>query len=363
MSQKIAESGMSEPYEVTIATLRTLEALRGIGDETLEALIGRTQCIRVEPGHVLLKRDESNTRMFAIVSGLLRVDLQEDESAPIARLTRGDTVGEMSLLARNPASANVTAEQPSCLLVIDEETFFWLIGISHAFSVTLLVRLANRLRKNNEAVEANIVLRREFEQAALHDPLTGTHSRRWLDGALPRLFQRHRFSGEPLCLIVLDVDHFKRINDTFGHPAGDSVLAAVGRLIGQKLRPTDLVARFGGEEFVLLLPHTALPGGVRAAERLREAIAVAPMSHGGDALPGITVSMGVAALGPSIADPAQLLALADRALYVAKTSGRNQTRSAQAVEGGGLSLRQTDDERGARPEATLHGETAAGERD
>lgn len=368
---------MSEPDEVTIATLRTLEALRGIGDETLEALLGRTQCLRIEPGHVLLKRDESNTRMFAIVSGLLRVDLQLGDNAPIARLGPGDTVGEMSLLARNPASANVTAEQPSCLLVIDEETFFWLIGISHAFAVTLLVRLANRLRINNQAVEANIVLRREFEHAALHDPLTGTHSRRWLDGALPRLFQRHRFSGEPLSLIVLDVDHFKRVNDTFGHPAGDSVLAAVGRLIGQKLRPTDLVARFGGEEFVLLLPHTALAGGVRAAERLREAIAAAPMAHGGEPLPSITVSMGVAALGPTIVDPAQLLADADRALYVAKTSGRNQTRSAEVIEVGArgvataerpptrgpLSVRQTDDERGARSETALHGQTAAGKRD
>jgi CRP-like cAMP-binding protein len=105
---------------------------------------------------VLLKRDEGNTRMFAIVSGLLRVDLQDGDIAPIARLTTGDTVGQMSLLARSPGSANVTAKQLSCLLVIDEEVIFWLIGISHAFAVALLVRLADRLRTNNPAVGPSI---------------------------------------------------------------------------------------------------------------------------------------------------------------------------------------------------------------
>jgi diguanylate cyclase (GGDEF)-like protein len=322
---------MGDGALVNIATLRTLDTLRGIGDETLEALLSRCECLRVGPGQVLMRRGDPNTRMYVVVFGLVRVVVDEREAAPLARLGPGDPVGEMSLLVNGPASATVICEEPSCLLGIDQQTFCWLIGASHGFAVSLLIRLADRLRTNNDAVQANIALRRKFEQAALHDPLTGAHSRRWLDDTLPRVVQRHRFSSDPLSLLVLDVDHFKRINDTFGHPAGDSVLGAVGRVIREKLRPTDLVARFGGEEFVLILPHTPLAGAVRAAERLREAIALAPMSHDGANLPNVTVSLGVASLGRHLVDAPKLLAAADQALYRAKAAGRNRSESSDGA--------------------------------
>jgi len=308
----------------TVAALRDLQALQGIGDEILDALVPRARVLQLEAGQRLLRRGEPNLCIYIVLSGLLSVEL-DDGGSPLAHLGRGETVGELSLLAGSPTTATVVAEEPTQLLVLDEKSFWWLAESSHEFSVGLLVRLAKRMRSNSDAVQANIALRRQFEQAALSDALTGFHNRRWLDQTLPRIVQRHLHASEPLCIAIMDVDHFKRVNDSFGHPAGDAVLVRIGQLVRGKLRPTDFAARIGGEEFALIFPRTSLPGAIRAAERLREAIASASFDYDGRPLPQVTVSLGLVALERA-ADSRQLLAAADEALYRAKQSGRNQTQ-------------------------------------
>ena len=308
---------------VSVEVLRDLQALQGTGDAILDALVPRVRLQKLPAGRRLLKRGEPNVRVYVVISGRLRVEL-DGGSSPLAYINQGETVGELSLLAGSAATATVAAEGPAQLLVLDEETFWWLAESSHEFSVGLLVRLAKRLRSNNEAVQENIALRRQFEQAALSDPLTGFRNRRWLDQTLPRIVQRHLHAAEPLCIAMMDIDHFKRVNDNFGHAAGDEVLLQVGRLVRGNLRPSDFAARVGGEEFALILPQTLLPGAISAVERLREAIAGAAFDHDGRRLPQVTVSLGLVALEPGV-NPGQLLARADVALYAAKQGGRNRT--------------------------------------
>jgi diguanylate cyclase (GGDEF)-like protein len=315
------ESVRDQTSGVTVAALRELQALQGTGDEILDALVPRARLLQLEAGARLLRRGEPNLRVYIVIAGLLRVELDD---SPLAHINRGETVGEMSLLAGSDATATVAAEEPTQLLVLDEETFWWLAESSHEFSVGLLIRLAKRLRSNNDAVQENIALRRQFEQAALSDALTGFRNRRWLDQTLPRIVQRHIHASEPLCIAMMDIDHFKQVNDSYGHAAGDAVLLQVGRLVRANLRPADFAARIGGEEFVLILPQTLLPGAISAVERLREAIASASFDYDGGALPQVTVSLGLVALEQS-AGPLELLAQADDALYAAKQSGRNRT--------------------------------------
>jgi diguanylate cyclase (GGDEF)-like protein len=317
-----AESARAPVPGVSVEVLRELQALQGTGDEILDALVPRVRLKQLTAGQRLLKRGEANLRVYIVISGRLRVEL--DDSAPLAHINRGETVGELSLLAGSAATATVAAEEATQLLALSEETFWWLAESSHEFSVGLLVRLAKRLRSNNEAVEENIALRRQFEQAALSDALTGFRNRRWFDQTLPRLVQRHLHSSEPLCIAMMDIDHFKRVNDSFGHAAGDAVLLQVGRLVRANLRPTDFAARVGGEEFALILPRTLLPGAITAVERLRRAIAGAVLDHDGRRLPQVTVSLGLVALERGV-DTGQLLARADVALYAAKQGGRNRT--------------------------------------
>lgn len=169
--------------------------------------------------------------------------------------------------------------------------------------------------------------RRELEQrrAALVDPLTGLLNRRaFMAHVEHAAMGRGPAPDEPTALLVLDLDHFKRVNDRFGHEAGDRALAAFGEIASNSVRPTDLLYRMGGEEFCFVLPDTDLDAAVAIAERVREAVAASRhVVAGGQAVP-VTVSIGIAVAEQGGIDLQVLHAAADAALYEAKSHGRNQ---------------------------------------
>ena len=179
------------------------------------------------------------------------------------------------------------------------------------------------------AAELNkmIVQIRDAEHAladqARRDVLTGLRNRRAFDEALAMAFARLRRMREPVVLITVDIDHFKKSNDTYGHGAGDAVLAAVGRTLDSTVREVDTVFRVGGEEFAILLSGSDQDGARIAAERLREAIAAKPIAVDGAALP-VSASLGVAIASGVDGTPDSLVQSADRALYAAKSAGRNR---------------------------------------
>lgn len=165
----------------------------------------------------------------------------------------------------------------------------------------------------------------QVTEEAEHDGLTGLNNRQHFDRRLHEEWQRHQRLGQPFSLLMLDLDHFKDLNDAYGHLTGDRALAAVGRLLAASLRQSDFPARFGGEEFVIILPHTEGPRARLLAERLRQALAKEPIAvHDGSAV-RLTASFGVATSAPGqTGTPEELLHLADQALYRAKANGRNQ---------------------------------------
>lgn len=175
-----------------------------------------------------------------------------------------------------------------------------------AFGLGLILMAGDRLREN-------------FEHSASHDSLTNALNRRSLIEACERELERCRRHGHRMALLMLDLDHFKTINDTYGHMTGDQVLISFVARVRDQLRRPDQLGRFGGEEFILLLPDTPPESALVVAERIRTAVARAS-----DGLPAITVSIGVTSNRPDEADIDELLARADRALYMAKTGGRNR---------------------------------------
>lgn len=171
-----------------------------------------------------------------------------------------------------------------------------------------------------------LVLRfvRRLRNLSLRDALTGLGNRRALEQDLERETRRWHRHVAPLALLLLDLDHFKRINDLHGHEAGDLVLQEVARRMTASARQGDSLARFGGEEFVVLMPHTDAQGALAAAERLRDSVASLPVALGAaQGMAAITVSIGVAVVGQGTTSPQELLTDADRALYAVKRAGRN----------------------------------------
>lgn len=304
--------------------LRTLGILSGVANVAAYGVLEHCMTRRLGPGDVLLTKGQPNRYMYFLLEGRLGIHLEEPPCEPIAFLEAGQTVGEMSVIDRSPASAHVTAIERSRLLEVDDETFWRLVSASHQFAINLLHLLAQRMRANNSSLYRATIMQREFERDATVDALTGLYNRRWWDERFERILARAERGQTPLAIVVVDVDRFKSYNDNYGHISGDAVLRVVGRTLAANLRPTDIAARYGGEEFVVALPSTDLTGAKVAAERVRLAVAEAVIEDPtGERLPSVTISLGIATLQPGDC-ASTLFSRGDAALYAAKHSGRNR---------------------------------------
>lgn len=188
---------------------------------------------------------------------------------------------------------------------------------SNAETVGLLSDLESKNAKLEE-------LNNRLEQLAFTDGLTGLSNHRTFQEDFRLAFASAKQNGNPLSLMILDVDHFKRLNDNMGHPAGDAVLVDLAKTLQTMVRETDLAARYGGEEFAVILPNTGLDGAIELGERIRESF---EKSHTGPAR--YTVSVGVAVMTPATEKANDLLQIADSSLYQAKKTGRNRVSATQ----------------------------------
>jgi len=229
---------------------------------------------------------------------------------------------------------------------------YYLLKVEHELTHARVERdRAERERQESEAMNRTlerlnrelVARMREIEQLqaqlateAVHDSLTQLFNRRYLDSTLPGLLGGAARREAPLALALVDLDYFKRVNDRFGHPAGDNVLVQVARVLGSALRPADVVARYGGEEFCIVLPDTDGGGALAALGMLAQKLRLLDIVVDGEPLGPLTFSAGVAVFPVDGDTVAALVAEADRALYAAKRAGRDRivlsaARSARAA--------------------------------
>jgi diguanylate cyclase (GGDEF)-like protein len=186
-------------------------------------------------------------------------------------------------------------------------------------------RIATAMAEHTALALANLRLREALRSQSIVDSLTGLFNRRYLENMLERECRRAVRAKRPLAVLMLDVDHFKQFNDTWGHDGGDAVLRELSGLMRAHFRGDDIACRYGGEEFVVVLSEASLEGAFARAEELRREVHRLVAEHRRQPLGTITISIGVAALPEHGVSPEDLIAAADRALYQAKAAGRDRT--------------------------------------
>jgi diguanylate cyclase (GGDEF)-like protein len=195
------------------------------------------------------------------------------------------------------------------------------MGGEHAISQQQLVVTVGEAIKLSLS---NIKLREELREQAIRDPLTGLYNRRYLEENLSRELYRSQRQKTQLCIAMIDLDHFKHVNDTFGHGAGDSVLREVGRILDKHLRNTDISCRYGGDEFLLVLPDSSLEDTRQRLEQIRIFIKENTIRYGDKLISSMTISIGIAAAREHGFIARELIRAADEALYSAKRVGNDQ---------------------------------------
>jgi two-component system cell cycle response regulator len=283
--------------------------------ERLSAMLGKEHVVDIEsdPSAALFRCAEGNYELLVVSLGLENFDglrlcsqlrsLDRTRSLPIlaiaepddsARLMRGLEIGVNDYLLR-PVDAH-----------------------------ELLARVRTQIKRKRytERLRDNVQMSIE---AAITDALTGLHNRRYMESHLAKLVEQASLRGKQLAVLVLDIDFFKSINDTYGHDAGDDVLREFAIRVRKSIRGIDLACRVGGEEFVVVMPETDMAVASTVAERLRRKIAAEPFSiEQGRRNIDVTISIGIAALESPLDTAAQILKRADQALYRAKRDGRNR---------------------------------------
>jgi diguanylate cyclase (GGDEF)-like protein len=297
-----------------------------------------TLCMAIEYSHAVDKLpadthpDIANLVRLVAVSGEV-ADLWIEQDSVLAMKALRKTSSQILQIDEERLDAALgrvakRAEEVASYFDVDLGSAEELSAILEQAKETLLILAiaANRQATDARAAIGTLEARaKSLEQEAQRDGLTGLNNRLFFDQAFPTVVGQTRERAAPLSLILFDVDHFKDVNDSYGHQVGDKVLAGIAKGLGSRLRPTDICARYGGEEFVILLPDTDAAGAAMVAERLRQRVSETAHDIGDGATLRATVSAGYATLSPgSPATAETLVACADGALYAAKRAGRNR---------------------------------------
>ena len=315
--QPLADAPPDAPTKITVMVVDETRSNRQfVGDLILERGLA-DECVFAEDGLVAFKA----LRTAAIDLVVCDLDMPRCDGLKFLRLKATDPV-----FAAIPVIVVTGAEDLSRKVqALTTGASDYVVKPFEPTELAARISVHLKLRKlQAELLRANT----ELQRLTQIDPLTDVANRRALNERLDEEYLRAHRYGRPMSLGMLDIDHFKRLNDTHGHPAGDYALIEVAKVIKSTLRRHDFVARYGGEEFVMVLPETAADRALLAFERVRINIESLPIVYDGKLIP-VTVSLGVASCPHQLLTKGQdLITLADTALYDAKRSGRNRVVAA-----------------------------------
>ncbi|MDF3035321.1 MAG: diguanylate cyclase [Paucimonas sp.] len=313
-------------FSDTGCQIGNLQIFQHANEAAIAPLLADCAVVDVAAGETLTENAGQGTCLYIVLEGALGMAANDTATGDgsVSRIHVGECVGELSVLDEEAGTATVQALEDSRVLVIPSAKLWRIIDESNNVARNLLRLLSFRIRAANAQLRKRQRLGEFYRQLSMADGLTGLQNRAWLNENFPALVGEAQRTDRPLSVVMIDIDHFKRFNDDYGHVLGDSALQTAATVLSTALRPTDFAVRYGGEELMVILPGTDLKSAEMVAQRLcekmRQSIVFADMRK---PLPHITASFGVACLSARQSMEA-LISAADSALYRAKEAGRDQ---------------------------------------
>jgi diguanylate cyclase (GGDEF)-like protein len=315
----------------TAQFLGKVELFSLLTEEEVRSVMEFLRLIEIDEGEVLFREGDEGHELYIVKSGRIRVaiSLPDGKQKDITEFVPGDFFGEMSIFENAPRSASCYAGERSTLYALRGSDFFRLMSDWPSLSIKIMYRMSTvttrRLRNTGEFLSDMVLWGERARKRAITDELTGVYNRHFLEETLENQFRRARESGSPLSVVMVDLDHFRSINEQYGHEVGDAILVSAVRVFRSHLREGDIAARYGGDEFVFLMPHTPSDEAGAVAQRICSELGSMVMHRNPDGVSvGVTTSQGVACFPDHGNDLAALMKKADDALYRAKELGRNR---------------------------------------
>jgi diguanylate cyclase (GGDEF)-like protein len=311
--------------------LQEVEIFTDLSPSEIGEIEGQLRQRRLKKDEILFNEGDEGQELFIVESGKLGVSVRTKDGTDldVAEFGPGDFFGEMSIFEQEPRSATCYTKSASVLQSLHESNLLSLIENDPVPAMKIMRRMLSITRSRLDNTGSFLTEMVQWGEAArkrsITDELTGFFNRRYLDEALPSLIQAARDEKKQLCVCMLDLDHFRQINEQISHAVGDEIIKKAVSILKDVLLPTDTPVRYGGDEFVILMPETAPEDGAKRAENVRKGLNELDLLKDYEcSVKQVTTSIGLACFPDHAKNVAGLKEAADQALYRAKEEGRNR---------------------------------------
>ena len=315
----------------TTSFLQTVDIFSQLTPEEIESIVECVHPLDIEAEKTIFREGDEGRQLYIVEFGTVAISIRlpNGTEREIVEFRSGDFFGEMSIFENAPRSASCSTKEKSRLLAMDDSDFFQLMTEHPYTTIKIMFRMLNsitqRLRNTSEFLSDMVRWGETARKRAITDELTGAYNRRYLDEALTDQFESSKRDGSPFTLIMVDLDYFRDINESYGHAKGDEVILGVVQVFRKHLRKNDILARYGGDEFSVIMPNTRAEQAKAIAEAICRDVRKLEVLKG---MPGsiqhVTTSQGLSSYPENAVTLETLRESADQALYRAKEAGRDR---------------------------------------